>query len=461
MLFNSFAFLLAFLPLALGLHWLAERFAPQWRLPVLAALSFAFYGYWDWRFVPLLAASILVNWLIAELFQKTRSGGLITLAIVLNLVVLALFKYFNFFADLAGMIPGLPAPKLDLALPLGISFFTFHHVMYLVDLRRGRAPLYPLERYALYIALFPQLLAGPLVRWSEVMEQFGRKVYAPGWQRSFAVAICFITIGLVEKVFLADRIAHNIDPVYRQAQYGVVASGDAWLALAFNIQILFDFAGYSDIAIGLGLLFGVKLPFNFNAPFRSTSIQDFWQRWHITLMNFLRDYVYFPMVNARVLPRRLLPLQAQAAMLITMVLCGLWHGANWTYIVWGALHGCALVVAALWRRHGPRMPPLAGWALTVAFVLLTGVIFRAASLEAAWNIFQGLGYPLNLERGKHLLSLAIVPLFAFLLPSSQDIIAFLTRRPRPWLFVLAGLTLFVILLDLGERNVVGFGYFNF
>jgi alginate O-acetyltransferase complex protein AlgI len=148
-------------------------------------------------------------------------------------------------------------------------------------------------------------------------------------------------------------------------------------------------------------------------------------------------------------------------MLITMVLCGLWHGANWTFILWGALHGVALVVAALWRRHGPRMPAPLGWALTVMFVLLTGVIFRATSLEAAMNIFQGLGYALNLDRGKHLLSLAIVPLIAFLLPASQDIIAWLTQRPRPSLFVLAGLILFVILLDLGERNVAGFGYFNF
>lgn len=460
MLFNDYPFLLVFLPAALLVYRLADPYPPA-RIPVLVTLSLIFYGYGNPPYVLLLIASIGVNWIASMAFARTKSRAIPLVMIVLDLLILGVFKYTDFFAANLARLIGAPPPHLDIVLPLGISFFTFHHVMYLVDLRRGRAPLYPLERYALYIALFPQLLAGPLVRWSEVMEQFGRKVYAPGWQRSFAVAICFITIGLVEKVFLADRIAHNIDPVYRQAQYGVVASGDAWLALAFNIQILFDFAGYSDIAIGLGLLFGVKLPFNFNAPFRSTSIQDFWQRWHITLMNFLRDYVYFPMVNARVLPRRLLPLQAQAAMLITMVLCGLWHGANWTYIVWGALHGCALVVAALWRRHGPRMPPLAGWALTVAFVLLTGVIFRAASLEAAWNIFQGLGYPLNLERGKHLLSLAIVPLFAFLLPSSQDIIAFLTRRPRPWLFVLAGLTLFVILLDLGERNVVGFGYFNF
>lgn len=460
MLFNDYPFLLVFLPAALLIFRFADPY-PQARIPVLVLLSLCFYAYGNPPYVLLLIASIAINWLASWAFGRFKLRAIPLAAIVLNLLVLGFFKYTNFFAANLGWLLGEPMPHVDIVLPLGISFFTFHHIMYLVDLRRGRAPLYAFDRYALYISFFPQLLAGPLVRWSEVMEQFGRKVYVPIWQREFAVAICFITIGLVEKIFLADRIAHNIDPVYAQAQYGVVANGDAWLALAFNIQILFDFAGYSDIAIGLGLLFGIKLPFNFNAPFRARNIQDFWQRWHITLMNFLRDYVYFPLVNARILPRRFLPLQSQAAMLITMVLCGLWHGANWTFILWGTLHGCALIVATLWRRHGPRMPALLGWALTVMFVLVTGVIFRATSLEAALNVFRGLSYSLDLERGKHLLSLIIVPLFAFLLPSSQDIIAYFTRRPRPWLFVLAGLTLFVILLDLGERNVAGFGYFNF
>jgi alginate O-acetyltransferase complex protein AlgI len=460
MLFNDYPFLLVFLPAALLVYRLADPY-PQARIPVLVLFSLVFYAYGNPPYVLLLIASIVVNWLASVAYGRFKARSIPLAAIVLNLLILGFFKYTNFFASNLGWLTGQPMPHLDVVLPLGISFFTFHHIMYLVDLRRGRAPQYSFERYALYISFFPQLLAGPLVRWSEVMEQFGRKVYSPGWQRQFSVAICFITIGLFEKIFLADRIAHNIDAVYSQAQYGPVVNGDAWLALAFSFQILFDFAGYSDIAIGLGHLFGVKLPFNFNAPFRSSSIQEFWQRWHITLMNFLRDYVYFPLINARILPRRFLPLQSHAATLVTMFLCGLWHGGSWTFVLWGTLHGCALVLAGLWRRHGPRMPAWLGWALTVIFVLLTGVIFRAGSLQAALNIFQGLGESLNMERGKHLLSLAIVPLVAFVLPSSQDIIAFLTRRPRPWLFVLAGLTLFVILLDLGERNVVGFGYFNF
>lgn len=460
MLFNDYPFLLVFLPASIAIYRLADPH-PHARMAVLVLLSLVFYAYPDPPHVLLLIASIVLNWLAARAYERFKLRWILTAAIVLNLAVLGVFKYSNFAASNLAPLLGQPVPQIELALPLGISFFTFHHIMYLVDLRRGKARLYAFDRYALYISFFPQLLAGPLVRWSEVMEQFGRQVYAPGWQRNFATGILFITIGLVEKIFLGDRIAHNIDPIYFQAQYGPVTNGDAWLALAFSVQILFDFAGYSDIAVGLGLLFGIRLPFNFNAPFRSTSIQEFWQRWHITLMNFLRDYVYFPLLNARILPRRYLPWQAQAATLVTMTLCGLWHGASWTFVLWGTLHGVGLVINALWRRFGPAMPSALGWVLTVVFVLLSGVIFRAGSLDVAWNIFQGLGAALNLERGKHLLSLAIVPLIAFVLPASQDIIAWGTQKPRPWLFALAGFALLVVLIDLGERNVVGFGYFKF
>jgi alginate O-acetyltransferase complex protein AlgI len=460
MLFNDYPFLLVFLPAAILLYRLVDPY-PQLRIVTLVLLSLAFYAYGNPPFVLLLVLSILVNWLAALAYARTKRKAILTAAIVADLAVLGVFKYTNFIVYNLGLVLDRPMPHFDIALPLGISFFTFHHIMYLVDLRRGKAPFYPVSRYALYISFFPQAIAGPLVRWSEVMEQFGRKVYSPGWQREFCVGISFIAIGLFEKIFLSNRIAAIIDPVYAQAAGGPVSNGDAWLALSFSIQILYDFAGYSDIAIGLGLMFGIKLPYNFNAPFRSTSIQDFWQRWHITLMTFLRDYVFFPMVNARILPRRFLPLQSYAAMLLTMALCGLWHGASWTFILWGTLHGCALVACALWRRHGWKLPSLLGWALTVMFVLVTGVIFRAGTLDGAVNIFHGLAVTPNLERGRHLLPLLIIPLMAFLLPASQDIVALLTRRPRPWLFALVGFVLLAILVELGERNVSGFAYFKF
>jgi alginate O-acetyltransferase complex protein AlgI len=460
MLFNDYPFLLGFLPAAILLYRLADPH-PRWRIGTLVLLSFAFYSYWNPPFILLLALSILVNWLAMRAYAMTKQKAIVTVAIVADLAVLGVFKYANFFAFNFGLVLGRPMPQFDVVLPLGISFFTFHHIMYLVDLRRGKAPIYPLDRYALYIAFFPQAIAGPLARWSEVMHQFGRQVYAPGWQRQFCVGITFIVMGLFEKIVLGDRIGRLLDPIFADAKLGRVPDGESWLALSFGFQILYDFAGYSDIAIGLGMLFGVQLPFNFNAPFRSTNIQDFWQRWHMTLMLFLRDYVFHPLANARILPRRFLVVQYFAALLLTMALCGLWHGASWTFVLWGTLHGVALVVCSLWRRYCPKLPSLLGWMLTVAFVLLTGVIFRAGTLDTAWHIFQGLGTLPDVSRVRHLLPIIAAVLAACLLPASQDVIALFTRRPRPVLAGLLGIALVALLIELGDQDVYEFVYFKF
>ena len=460
MLFNDYPFLLVFLPAALLLYRVADPH-PGLRIPTLVLLSFVFYSYWNPPFVVLLALSVLINWLAARAYLATRQGMIITGAIAANLAVLAVFKYANFFADNLEYILGSPVRHIDIALPLGISFFTFHHIMYLVDLRRGKAPDYQLGRYALYIAFFPQAIAGPLARWSEVMHQFGREVYAQGWQRRFALGVAFVVIGLAEKTVLADPIGRLLDPIFAQAKLGPVAAGDSWLALGFTFQVLFDFSAYSDIAIGLGLLFGVQLPFNFNAPMRATSIQDFWQRWHMTLMLFLRDYLFHPLANARIVPRRFRIYQHFAAMLLTMALCGLWHGASWTFVLWGTLHGCALVFVSLWRRYGPPLPSLLGWGLTVVFVLLTCVIFRAGSLEAAWRVYEGLGSFPEPGRIGRAAPILVAALCAFLLPASQDIIARLTERPRAVIAAGLGLIAAAMLVELGDRDTYEFVYFQF
>jgi len=460
MLFNSYPFLLAFLPAAILIYRLADPYPPL-RIVTLVLLSFVFYSYWDPPFVVLLALSILINWLAARFYQATKWNAIITAAIVADLAILAVFKYSNFLMYNLGLILDRPMPIFDIVLPLGISFFTFHHIMYLVDLRRGKAPSYSLGRYALYISFFPQAIAGPLARWSEVMHQFGREVYAQGWQRQLAQGSCFIIIGLVEKSLLAYRIGRLLDPIYTQAKLGLVPDGLSWLAVSFGFQILFDFAGYSDIAIGVGLLFGVQLPFNFNAPYRSKNIQDFWQRWHITLMLFLRDYVFHPLISANIVRRRFLLVQYFAAMLLVMALCGLWHGASWTFVVWGISHGCALVLCSLWRRFCPRLGSPLGWVLTVAFVLLTGVIFRAGTLGAAWHIFQGLEVLPDLSRVGHLAPIFIGALAAFLLPASQDIVARLIERPRPMVSVALGIIMVALLVELGDRDVYEFVYFQF
>ncbi len=460
MLFNDYPFLLVFLPLAILLYRLADPH-PQWRIGVLVLLSLAFYSFWNPPFIALLVLSIVFNWLAALAYEKTKLLSVLTAAIIVDLAVLALFKYANFLTYNLGLVLDRPLPQLDIALPLGISFFTFHHIMYLVDLRRGKAPFYSFGRYALYISFFPQAIAGPLARWSQIMDQFGRQLYAPGWQRQFALGVTFIIVGLIGKTQLADRIGNIINPIYAQAALGQVPDGASWLALAFNFQVFFDFAGYTDMAIGVALLFGVQLPFNFNRPFRSINIQDFWQRWHITLMLFLRDYVFHPLSNARILPRRFRLVQYFAAMLLTMTLCGLWHGASWSFVVWGTLHGIALVLCSLWRRYCPRLPALLGWALTVSFVLLTGVIFRAGTLDAAWHVFQGLGTVPDLSRARHLISIPIAALCAFLIPASDVVVAWLTRRPRTWIALLLGAGLLAMLIPVGDRSVNDFIYFQF
>jgi len=366
MLFNSFTFLLVFLPAALLLHALVERFAPQWRLVLLVVLSFAFYGYWDWRFLPLLAASIVVNWALAEFYWNSPTRALIPLAIAANLLVLGFLKYFNFFAELAAAVPGLPAARFDIVLPLGISFFTFHHIMYLADLRAGIAPRLGLVRYALYIAFFPQILAGPLVRWSEIVHQFDERPYArPDAAERVARGVMLLVFGLAKKVFLGDPLSEYVNPVFLAAAQGKAPSViEAWSAtLGFTFQIYFDFSGYTDMALGLALLFGIVLPQNFDAPYRATSLQDFWRRWHMTLSRFLRDYLYVPLGGSR----HGLAVQL-FALLATMALGGLWHGAGLTFVAWGVAHGLGLGAGVLWRKAGLRMPELAGWAITFAFV---------------------------------------------------------------------------------------------
>lgn len=460
MLFNDYPFLLVFLPAAIVAYRLADPH-PQWRIGVLVLLSFIFYSYWNPPFIVLLILSIAINWLAARAYLATRRPVFITGAIVGNLAVLAVFKYANFVADNLGYLLDRPLWHFDIALPLGISFFTFHHIMYLVDLRRGKAPDYSLGRYALYISFFPQAIAGPLARWSEVMHQFGREVYAPGWQRQFAIGCTFIVIGLIEKTWLGDPLGRLLDPIYAQARLGPVTDGNAWLALGFGFQVLFDFAGYSDIAIGVGLLFGVRLPYNFNAPMRSANLQDFWQRWHMTLMTFLRDYVFVPLSNVKIGRKHHRLVQHFSAMLLTMALCGLWHGASWTFVLWGTLHGCALVVVSLWRRYGPRLPWLLGWALTASFVLLTCVIFRAGTLDAAMNIYRGLAVLPDLERIVRAMPIIIAALCAFLLPASQDIVARLTERPKAGIAAVLGLLAVAILIELGDRDAYEFVYFQF
>jgi alginate O-acetyltransferase complex protein AlgI len=459
MLFNSYAFLFAFLPAAILIYWLADS-SPRWRTWVLILLSLVFYGYWDVRFVPLLIGSILVNWWAASLYASTRRHAIVKVAVIANLAVLGIFKYTNFFGDTFAAVFGLAPTHFQIILPLGISFFTFHHIMYLIDLGRGRAPTYPLDRYALYICFFPQSIAGPIARWNEVIHQFGHRVFTPGWEQRCALGATFIVIGLIQKVLLADPIGNAIDPIYSQALDGPVPDGRAWMALAFAFQVFFDFAGYSDIAIGLALIFGIQLPRNFDAPFRATSIIDFWQRWHMTLTRFLRDYVFTPLVRAQIRGRQHRLNRALVAILLTMALCGLWHGAGWTFVLWGTLQGVAIVFAAVWARYLPSPPAIVGWAATVGFFVLTIVFFRAGSLDAALRIYQGLLiWPTDRPNGINALMVAVV--VATALPPSYEICRRLVDVPYRVVAAALATATVVVLICIGGQQNHEFVYFQF
>ncbi|MFE1598422.1 MBOAT family O-acyltransferase [Methylobacterium sp. ID0610] len=457
MLFNSFPFLLGFLPLALVLHALVERFRPAWRLPLLVLLSLVFYGWWDWRFLPLLALSIGLNWLVARWFIRGGAALLIPLAIVANLGLLAAFKYSGLLADLANLLPGLDLARPSLALPLGISFFTFHHVMYLTDLARGRAPSMDLTRYALYIAFFPQVLAGPLVRWSEILHQFDERPYArPDAAERFGRGLMLLGIGLAKKVFLGDPLAAYANPVFEAAGLGhTVTVIEAWQGtLAFTFQIYFDFSGYTDMALGLALLFGIVLPQNFDVPYRATSLQDFWRRWHMTLSRFLRDYLYVPLGGNR----HGLAVQL-AALVATMTLGGLWHGAGLTFVAWGLAHGLGLGAGVLWRRAGLPMPALLGWALTFGFVMLTWVLFRATSFEAALTLFKGLfGFA---PVGHGFKWRAFLPAVLVALAGPTAWAAIHRLQPKPALAVAFAVLFVAALLRIGDDANYEFIYFQF
>jgi alginate O-acetyltransferase complex protein AlgI len=337
MLFNSYAFILGFMPLTLLLfHGLRAAGRARSSIGLLALLSLGFYGWWNPIYLLLIVPLIVANFALAASIvpragRRPRAAKpLLVLGIVLNLATLGYFKYANFFVDNLNAVAGLDLVLGKVVLPIGISFFTFQKIAFLVDAYRGKVDRLNFIDYALFVTFFPQLIAGPIVHHSEVIRQFREQATVS--MPTIALGVTIFTIGLAKKVMLADTAA-----LYASPGFDAVAAGArpdalaAWgAALAYTAQLYFDFSGYSDMAIGAGLLFGIRLPVNFASPYRAESIIDFWHRWHITLSRFLRDYLYVPLGgNRKGRARRYVNL------LITMVLGGFWHGAGWTFVIWG------------------------------------------------------------------------------------------------------------------------------
>ena len=429
----------------------------QARQVVIISASILFYGLWNWRFVPLLVGLTLANWLVVQAYARLQERKLLLVGVALNLLALGLFKYLDFFADSGTAMLGLPPVTWSLVLPLGISFFTFQKISYLMDLFRGARPIYGLLDFAEFVSFFPQLIAGPLVRHDEIIPQFAVDPRGPPmWENLSRGSVLFI-IGLAKKACFADTFALNVDPLFAKAAVTSLNLAEAWsAALCYSLQIYYDFSGYSDMAIGLALMFGLRLPVNFDAPYRAASIRDFWRRWHITLSRFLRDYVYIPLGGNRVTSVR-----QGINVVLTMLLGGLWHGAAWSFVVWGGLHGLALAANSAWDRARLPMPRLLGWTLTMLFVLCSWVLFRAGSFAQAWSILCSMA-GLNGRGRYHLDNRAIVGIacaIAVLGPSSQGAVRSL--RPSRWLAVPAGAMLTFLMLLVGGRLPNAFIYFRF
>lgn len=404
MLFNSHVFILAFLPITLaGFFLLGERgWTRSARLWLLAA-SLVFYGWWSWGYLVLLLATMVVNWGLGRRIHALSERGLprrarlaATVGIAANLVLLGYFKYATFIAGNVAALTGLQFAIGAVVLPLAISFHTFQQVAYLVDVLGGRARRYTLPDYLLFVSFFPQLIAGPIVHHHELLPQFEQRGVYRFQAMAFAEGVAFFVLGLVKKLAIADSVSGLAPPVFLTAADTPPGFLEAWLAaLAFSVGLYFDFSGYSDMAVGLARMFGIRLPYNFDSPYKSTSIIEFWRRWHMTLSRFLRDYLYVPLGGNRLGPGR-----RRANLLATMLLGGLWHGAAWTFVAWGALHGLYLLVNHAWREHAARLgaatgrsvaigEPLAR-ALTLLAVVVAWVFFAAPSFTAAASVLAGM-----------------------------------------------------------------------
>ena len=389
MLFNSYEFLLVFLPAVVIGYFAVARLSARGANAFLAAASVAFYAWWKLDFVWILAGSIAANYFFGHRLSRDaaagRAGkGVLVAGIAFNLALLGYFKYADFFISNINAATGLSLPLLRVALPLGISFFTFTQVAYLVDAWKGKAAEYSATNYVLFVTFFPHLLAGPIIHHREMMPQFADAALKRVDWENLARGLALFVLGLAKKVLVADPLAPWANAGF--AHPGSLSFLDAWITmLAYVMQLVFDFSGYTDMALGAALMLNIRLPANFDSPYRSLDIQEFWRRWHITLSRFLRDYVYVPLGGNRGGEARTCVLYVA-----TFAIGGFWHGAAWTYVAWGVLHGLALVVLHLWRKTGFSLPRPLAIAVTFLFVSACLVVFRAHSLPDAGAILGSL-----------------------------------------------------------------------
>jgi len=468
-LFNSYAFIFLFLPVSFGVYFYlnSKKRTEQAKLFLILSSLF-FYSWWNLIYLPLILSSMIFNYHWGSLLTEAKrkkcnyKKPLLIVGIVANLSLLGYFKYADFFITNLNFALGSDVPLLQLALPLAISFFTFQQVAYLVDAYRGEVAEYNFLNYAVFVTFFPQLIAGPIVHHKEMMPQFDDAKNRVINYQNISLGLFIFSIGLFKKVVIADTFAiwatHGFDEAV------VLSFYEAWVtSLSYTFQLYFDFSGYADMAIGLALLFNIKLPINFHSPYKARNIQSFWRRWHMTLSRFLKNYIYIPLGGNRKGKYR-----TYVNLMLTFILGGIWHGAGWTFIFWGFLHGFALVINNLWGQFGKKLPLFVAWFITFNFVNISWVFFRAKEWEDAIKVLEGMcglngfEYQLNyLQIGILLLGMLIV-----LVGKSSSILfasALLTKKFDFTLSRILQFSLFmflsIIIIRLGNKSE--FLYFNF
>jgi len=403
MLFNSLVFLFLFLPTVLLVFFWLGRYSHRLAATWLTGGSLFFYGWWNPAYLGLLLASVVFNYSVGYALARGNDIGsprrrhLLAIGVIGDLALLGYYKYANFFIDAFNVSLGTSYGFAEIILPLGISFFTFTQIAFLVDAARGEVKEFDFIHYSLFVTYFPHLISGPVLHHKEMMPQFDQASTYRYSNEHLTVGLTIIALGLFKKVVFADGVATFATPVFAAAEQGEMLNlFQAWGgALAYTLQLYFDFSGYSDMAIGLSYMIGVRLPINFNSPYKATSITDFWRRWHMTLSRFLRDYLYIPLGG-----NRKGPVRRYMNLMVTMLLGGLWHGAGWTFVLWGGLHGLYLVIHQAWQvlrvflGHDLERTQISGRIMGVILTFLAVVVgwvfFRAHTLDGALAILRAM-----------------------------------------------------------------------
>ena len=452
MLFNSYEFIFLFLPFTFFIYfYLNKKRLTEVAKGFLVLSSLFFYSWWNVIYLPLILGSMVFNYCFGVELNKENSKiskkFILILGIVANLMLLGYFKYSDFFISNVNFIFNTHIPHLNLLLPLAISFFTFQQIAYLVDSATGGGTKqYDFLNYCLFVTFFPQLIAGPIVHHKEMMPQFANLKNRIINYKNIALGLFIFSIGLFKKVVIADSFAVWATNGFDKAT--VLNLFEAWAtSLSYTFQLYFDFSGYCDMAIGAALLFNIKLPINFNSPYKALNIQDFWRRWHITLSRFLRDYIYIPLGG-----NRKGRLRTYANLMATFIIGGIWHGAGWTFVFWGFLHGVALVIHRIWSELGFKMNKILAWFITFNFINITWVFFRAKEWDDALKVLKGMFGLSGIVLPNFLLAkLGFLKSFGV---SFGDFIASIEGDRYTFLYIASGFVLILLFKNSVEKTAI-------